>query len=322
MNNHEAIYKLLNVKGLGPRGINMIFTSMRKHDLKPQDIFTLSVDDFYTYFPFIGKGRYASVQPQNFLTAFDESEKRMKVMSQQDIYLISSLDPDYPPILKERLQENCPPVLFLKGNLALLKKSSIAIIGSRRGEDEDIEKTKNIAGFLAKKGYNIISGYAKGVDTAAHVGALDKGGTTTIVLSMGISQFHLKKDFYQYDYKKNALFLSQFLPTQAWKAHHAMQRNKTICALSQAVIVIVSGPEKDAKGRMSGTFNAAKFALQQGIPLFVLRPECLRTGLTGNQELIAKGAKPFEKAEDILAGLQSLSISEGKSKQLSLFPVK
>ncbi|HHJ49832.1 MAG TPA: hypothetical protein ENJ88_02895, partial [Phaeodactylibacter sp.] len=109
---------------------------------------------------------------------------------------------------------------------------------------------------------------------------------------------------------------------QSWNARFAMQRNKIVCGLSDAVIVIASGPERDAKGRMSGTFAAAKFALQRGIPLLVLEPTFLEIAAKGNTQLISRGGMSFSSFQDILAVLSETTsdlVPQRSSHQLSLF---
>jgi DNA processing protein len=181
------------------------------------------------------------------------------------------------------------PIFFCKGNLSLLKANGISIVGSRNVSDTGIKITKDIAAKLTQKGQNIISGYAKGVDTASHIGALEAGGTTTLVLSYGIDEFRIKKELRNYDLAKNALLVTQFMPKEKWKARNAMTRNKLICALADGIVIIKSGPEKDAKGRMSGTFNSARNALKMDKKLFVLSPSVLEENAPGNKEILKLG---------------------------------
>ena len=113
------------------------------------------------------------------------------------------------------------------------------------------------------------------------------------------------------------LLVSQFKPNEPWGAHNAMVRNKLVCALSKAVIVISSGPEKDQKGRMSGTFDAGKTALKLGIPLFVLSPNLLSTKPEGNAQLIKMGAKEITDCENIAELINSEN--QKKEAQNKLF---
>ena len=99
------------------------------------------------------------------------------------------------------------------------------------------------------------------------------------------------------------LTVSQFDPNVKWLARNAMVRNKLVCALSKAVVVIESGPERDTQGKTSGTFNAAKTALDMNLPLFVLNPSCLDSPPEGNAALIESGGcslDPVDGAKEIV----------------------
>ena len=104
-----------------------------------------------------------------------------------------------------------------------------------------------------------------------------------------------------------------------------MTRNKLVCALSQAVIVIEAGEERDAQGKMSGTFDAGKTALQMGIPLFVVDPRILASQPAGNRQLIEKGGIAIRE-DAITAILEQLEAAgvppahqHEKAGQLSMF---
>lgn len=196
-------------------------------------------------------------------------------------------------------------------------------MGSRNVEEAAISMTSALAKGLAYEGFNIVSGYAKGVDSAAHLGALESEGTTTIVLSLGILNFEAKKDFKPWFSARNTLVLSQFNPTDKWMARHAMARNKLVCALSEAVIIISSGKEVDDRGKMSGTFDAAKTAMNMNIPVFVLSPKCFNVPPEGNQNLIQLGGheiSPENGIGRILLTLnrQSMKVNQNPRNPLQL----
>ena len=96
-----------------------------------------------------------------------------------------------------------------------------------------------------------------------------------MVLPYGIKELRQKSAFSEFDWQRDVLAVSQFDPDVKWLARNAMARNKLVCALSKAVVVIESGPEKDSQGKMSGTFNTAQTALSMNLPLFVLNPNAL-----------------------------------------------
>lgn len=187
------------------------------------------------------------------------------------------LDPGadaYPKQLLQRL--SAPPWLFYRGGrprpLRLLQRPGVAIVGSRDASPVGLRCAEGLALRLARRGMNVISGYARGVDRMAHYGALQaRRGGTTIVLSEGILHFAPKGELREVDgWEQRTLLLSQFPPTAPWRASQAMARNRLLCALADLVVVIEAGPERDAQGKRSGTFHSGKTALELGVPLFVV----------------------------------------------------
>ena len=190
-----------------------------------------------------------------------------------------------------------PRFYLFKGQQKRLMSDNVSIVGARNVSDKGIRIARKLAGDLASEGINVVSGYAKGVDSEAHLGALEAEGTTTLVLPNGINQLRQKSAFKKFNWDRDVLAVSQFDPDTKWIARNAMVRNKLVCALSKAVVVIESGPERDAQGKMSGTFNAAKTALSMGLPLFVLDPNCLDNAQEGNADLIALGGHSLNPAD-------------------------
>jgi DNA processing protein len=298
-------YKLLNVKGLGNKGLSILYKNFIQNDKKLDEIFYIEEIEFYKILPEFGKGKFSKVKYENFVELdFDNIYDSYNILKQKNISLITIDNEEYPESIKIKMNDNAPKILFCKGYKPLLKSKSAAIVGSRNTDDSILRGTEKLASSLANIGYNVVSGYAKGVDTSAHLGALKAEGTTTVTLSIGINQLSIKKEFKDMNWEKNTLFISQFMPNETWKSSNAMIRNKLVCALSSAVIVINSGPEKDEKGRLSGTFDAAKNSLKMNIPTFVLSPKIVDA--KGNKDLINMGAKEFEKSEEIIEYLNNI----------------
>jgi len=189
--------------------------------------------------------------------------------------------------LKDRLP--LPAILYARGDLSILGRPSISIVGRRDAGDEALRLAGSLASQIAAAGINVTSGYASGIDSAAHLGALRRGGTTTLVLAEGIGHFQARPEFRGLLTDGNALVVSQFAPGEEWTAYRAMARNKLVAALSNALVVIVSGPERDPRGKRSGTFDAAMSALKLGIPVFVTDPAFFSSPPEGNRGLIIKG---------------------------------
>lgn len=250
-----------------------------------------------------------------------------------EVSVIHPMHIDFPARVKIfKAAFSLPALLYTRGNTSLFRKPGVAIVGARHAGDSALITAEQLASVLGARGINVISGYAKGIDTAAHCGALGGGGTTSIVLSEGINHFRIKRELRKVFTKDNALAISQFEPDAKWAAYFAMARNKLVCALSTAVVVIVSGPERDAGGKRSGTFDAGVTALKMGIPVFVAAPRFFDEAPEGNRQLIAKGGRewnPSDGAEPIIATLQSLSsldatasantIAQATNRQLDLF---
>ena len=157
----------------------------------------------------------------------------------------------------------------------------------------------NYAGYLARHDINVVSGYAPGIDTAAHTGAVSDGGVTTIVAAHGILNFSVRAGMDGLIDETNTVALSQFLPDQPWRAHSAMARNRTICGLVEAMILIESGPG-------GGTYATGSEALALGVPLYVVKyPEPPDTA-EGNAYFLTRTEHhldPGVSAEEALKGL-------------------
>ena len=241
----------------------------------------------------------------------------------QPVTLLHPLHPDFPQRIRTLKNKfPLPAILYVTGNVTILNRPGVAIVGGRHAGEVALAAADFLAFELAGKGTNVTSGYAAGIDMAAHLAALRAGGTTAIVLSEGIAHFQIKPEFRELLTEENTLVISQFEPNAGWASYMAMTRNKLVCALSGAVVVIVSRPERDANGRMSGTFDAGMAALKMGIPVFVAAPGSFADHPVGNRQLIARGCHawdPAAGAAPILAALDSHADQKPSPGQRNLF---
>ena len=322
MTNELAWFKLLHVKGLGAKSLLTLYKKISQNSLNVSDIFEMNENHFYNVFNDFGKGKFSRIRFENFKDLDEDNIfESFTKLKENDIKIIPLNDESYPKSVKKRLKSDSPPILFCKGYLPLLNSLNISIVGSRNIGDFSLILTKELSKSLSNLGYNIVSGYAKGVDTNAHLGALEANGTTTVVLSLGINNLSIKKDFKSFDWENSTLFISQFLPYERWSGRNAMTRNKVVCGLSDAVIVIASGPEKDTKGRMSGSFDAGKSALNMNIPVFVLSPSIGGNVPKGNGQLIRAGGTEFSSGKELIDYLKNPNELKKNSisAQLSMF---
>ncbi len=245
-------------------------------------------------------------------------------LSHDSIHLLTVLDDNYPKLLKSSLKrEQTPPVLFYAGDLRILKRQTIAIIGSRNAGEESLAFTRAVSSYLAEQGTNVISGNARGVDRAAYEGATSTEGCTTVVLPHGLRKLSgvQWRALLSKIETGNVLLLSQFHPDAQWVVSRAMERNKVVTGLAQIVIVAESNTQ-------GGTWAGATGALRQNRPLYVRETA---SSLPGNQALIELGGHPLpwpvENISDVLSSLlhESATVHQEKSElpsrpgQLSLF---
>lgn len=234
------------------------------------------------------------------------------------IQMVTVLDADYPALLKSALDlTHIPPILFAMGDLNILNRRTIAIIGSRNAKDVSLNFTRTTAEILSQHGANVISGNARGVDRAAYEEATSVSeGHTTVVLPHGIRKLSKKQMLALQPgiESGNILLLSQFHPDAQWVVSRAMERNNVVTGLAQIVIVA----ESDIKG---GTWEGANSVLtrkQKPKPTLYVR-QSEDAMLSGNEALIQRGGQalgwPTEHFDDAVTLLLNMSEHIQQSQQ-------
>jgi DNA processing protein len=230
------------------------------------------------------------------VAALPASRERVKrhwdELGKKSIQALSIVDPAYPDTLKRALGDDAPVLLLCQGNLEIFRKVSVGFCGSREATAKGLATAQESADLLARQGINIVSGFAAGVDMSAHRAALVAGGTTTVVLAEGILRFQVKKGIREEWDDRRTLVVSEFGPNLPWGVGHAMQRNRTICGLSRAMILI----EARTSG---GSIQAGRDCLRLGIPLFAAAYEGMPESATGNEELLHQGARRLMKSRSL-----------------------
>lgn len=188
-----------------------------------------------------------------------------------------------------------PERLYQYGNSNLMTLGNrLAIVGAREATPYGLKFAHRFAHDLAVNGYVIISGFARGVDQAAHLGAVEAGGSTIAVLGCGISCDYPKQSAVLKRYLvRHQLVITEFAPNIAPRARHFPHRNRLISALSQGVLVV--------EGRIrSGTYSTVTHALAQGLPVFAVPGPIDSPMSEGPNTLIKSGAVPVTELHDIL----------------------
>lgn len=206
----------------------------------------------------------------------------MEKWTRAGLWVLTRSDPEYPRRLKVRLGNDAPPVFFGCGNRSLLAKGGIAVIGSRKTSDDDLEYSRRLGELTAHEGQSIVSGGARGVDEAAMLGALEAEGTAVGILSNDLLRAATSGKYRKYLMANNLVLLSPFYPEAGFHAGNAMQRNKYIYCLSDAAIAVHSGT---SGGTWTGVLENIKHSW---VPMWVKPTDDPEAG---NKTLVQKGAR-------------------------------
>ncbi len=193
-----------------------------------------------------------------------EAEKILSQVEKLGISIVTPLFHAYPQQLLEHPSYG-PSILYVIGDVTCLSLAGGAIVGTRSPSAEAKERTRQAATNLAQNGLAIFSGMAKGIDAEGHRGALDAGGKTVAVLGCGVNRVYPKEnaDLYERICKTGAI-VSEYTPNTPPSPDNLRRRNKLIVGLSHFVVVAECPAD-------SGTIIAARAAIQQQRPLFVLK---------------------------------------------------
>jgi len=222
----------------------------------------------------------------------------LKRIEKDGAHVITQLDAEYPSLLKQIASP--PLVLYVKGRLDPRDSRSIGIVGSRRTTLYGRETAQKLAIQLAHCGMTIVSGGARGIDTAAHEGALKIQGRTIAVLGCGLDVIYPSenKELFEQIAATGAVISEFPFGTEPDKQTFPM-RNRIVSGMTLGILVVEAGPT-------SGALITVNFAMEQGRQVFAV-PGRIDSALSkGPHRLIQEGAKLVEDAEDILEEFEYL----------------
>jgi len=274
------IYKLLKLKGVGRVLVNKILARISRigEDVTCTSLQDSVIDELRSW---LDDNQIADLNSLD-----SQLQQQLDQFKDKDISVVSILDSNYPKILSLSLGNSSPPVLSCMGNLELLEMPSVGFCGSRRASERGLDVARDCVGQLAHQEVAIVSGYAAGIDQQVHFTALESGGFTIIVLSEGILNFKIRRVLRNnWDWDR-VLVISEFLPDDIWLSSRAMQRNNTIVALSN-VMVLIEAAEK------GGSVDAGKKTLKLKRTLYVPCYENMVESARGNKELLDLRATPL-----------------------------
>ena len=203
--------------------------------------------------------------------------------------------PGYPPLLATTA--DAPARLFVRGEVRVLNLPAIAIVGSREATSEGRARAHRLAFLLAKRGFAVASGLARGIDTAAHVGALNAGGTTCAVIGTPLTRCYPSENAeLQRRISHVGAVVSQFAPDSETKPYCFPLRNATMSGLTLGTFVI------EAADR-SGSLIQARKALEQGRKLFIPRSVMENRSVSWPRSVVSGGAHVFASVDDLIEKL-------------------
>ena len=216
-------------------------------------------------------------------------------LEQPNHYLIPIGDPRYPDLLT-RIADP-PPLLFLKGDPALLSNPQIAIVGSRNPSHSGRQTAREFGCYLAATGIGITSGLATGIDSAGHEGALDANGITIAVAATGLDRVYpARHRKLAHRIAEQGALVSEFPPGTPARRHHFPLRNRIISGLSLGTLVVEAA-------KRSGSLITARQAAEQGREVFAIPGSIHNPLARGCHALIRQGAKLVETAQDVIEEL-------------------
>ena len=199
---------------------------------------------------------------------------------------------DYPTVLRQIIDP--PIVLWIRGDPGALQTQAVAIVGSRAASPTSLAVARSLARGLASAGLTTVSGMARGVDGAAHQGALEGGGRTIAVLGSGVDvPYPPEHEGLAERIAQAGAVISEFPPGTHPSARHFPLRNRVISGLSLAVVVVEASDK-------SGSLITARAALEQGRDVLAVPGNPLSGRHRGGHALIRDGARLVETVEDIL----------------------
>ncbi len=231
------------------------------------------------------------------------------LIQRRGIVVLTDADDNYPCSLK--IFEDAPVVLYIKGEMDALNQMSVAIVGSRAASFYGCKSANTFARAFVEAGMTVVSGLARGIDTAAHQGSLEAGGKTIAVIGCGFNHMYPKENRSLMEViAQRGAVVSEFACAMPPLKQNFPWRNRIISALSLATVVIEAGSK-------SGALITADYALSQNKDVYVVPSNIDTETALGSNQLIQDGAKVALNPDDVLSQIKEdyvpSRLNDGKS---------
>ncbi|MEQ9410154.1 MAG: DNA-processing protein DprA [Fuerstiella sp.] len=286
-----AALALSMISGIGPRTHSVLL----EHFGTAQCVLARSAEELQNV-PGIGAETAARITAPETLNAAREMLSRC---AELNVDLFFRRQPRYPRGLQA--VHDAPSVLYVRGTWKPQDELAVAIVGSRRCTHYGRRQAERLSGALVRAGFTIVSGLARGIDAAAHRGALNAGGRTIAVLATGVRQIYPPEHAdLALEIVKNGALVSEFPLDQKPLPGLFPQRNRIISGLSLGVIIAEAA-------RNSGALYTARHAMEQGREVFAVPGPVDSLASAGCHELIREGVTLIRNVDDVLTELGPLS---------------
>ena len=281
----SALLRLLSVPNVGPRRVRQLVARFGSAEA----VFEASVLDLVEV-EGIDEKIARAVRDQSD-TRFSDSQ--ISLAEKHGVRLMSYWDSDYPELL--RSIHDPPVLLYTKGPLEWKAFTGIAVVGTRFPSTYGRQVAEQLSEELSLRGVTVVSGLARGVDTAAHRGALRGGGGTVAVLGSGLDVVYPPENRKLYlEILERGAAISEFSMGAPPEAPHFPRRNRIISGLSRGTVVVEAGDK-------SGALLTSDLALEQNRDVFAVPGNIISPKSRGTNRLIRDGAKLVTGVEDILS---------------------
>jgi DNA processing protein len=299
----EPLLRLALVQGVGPQRLTLLLERFGS-----ADAVVGAPSAHLRSLPGIGPELTARIRTANSRPARSATRSALEAVGRLGAVALTPADPAYPHAF--RSVADPPYLLFAAGDLTALERPGVAVVGTRSPTRYGREAAERLSFDLAFAGLTIISGLARGIDSAAHLGALNAGGTTIAVLGHGIDQVYPPENHRLFArLRHHGLLITEYPPGETPKAGNFPRRNRLITALAEAVVVVEMGVK-------SGAQHTVGFALDQGKEVMAVPGSILSPVSGGTNQLIKDGARLVSSAQDVLEELRGVGWSQPKKAGL------
>ena len=231
--------------------------------------------------------------------SLDNVRREVETLQSRGVRVLRMGAPDYPAALLDL--PNPPPLLYVVGAIDAPDAPAVSMVGTTKPSDKGRRIAEIFARRFADAGTTVVSGFAHGIDAAAHRGAFGGGGRSILCVPYGIRRFKARMDMSPFrEIAERGALVSECPPDREWSSQAAVARNRIIAALGRALFVVETR-------RRGGTMHTVKAAREIRRPVFALKYRQAPPSAAGNSLVIARGATAIRTFGDIAAMLEAIA---------------